>query len=267
MEGRLSYIAVAAVLAAIGCKTDRSGEQEPLPAAEIDPSQPRPIPVEVPTAKERTDAHAYASERWWTAAHPCPEGATLERIASDKGERIECLRPDGSNHGPATQLHPGVGTIRIRTAYSAGERDGLTVSLSRSGAVSRVGRHAGGLRVGRWTAFSRGKLQSQTTWNDDRSVAHVTFWYSGGATRMQYVLLDDRADGTIRTWAPDGRLLDEYMMSAGTGEWRTTYPDGHLASSGQMVRGKREGAWYSYDHSGVIIKTEHYKNDRLVPAP
>jgi antitoxin component YwqK of YwqJK toxin-antitoxin module len=88
--------------------------------------------------------------------------------------------------------------------------------------------------------------------NQMRAGQKMGLWktfYANGQPKNEGYYAAGLKEGVHKAWEQDGTFSEEAEFTAGkqTGETRWYHPQGHLAASGQMVDGVREGPWVICD--------------------
>ncbi len=61
-----------------------------------------------------------------------------------------------------------------------------------------------------------------------------------------------------------GHLITQWRYSNGITIITNYFPTGIIESQGKMINGKKDGLWFYFDESGIIIKTLEYKNSNEI---
>ena len=77
-----------------------------------------------------------------------------------------------------------------------------------------------------------------------------------------------KGHGLWQYFHENGKLKYEesYIMDIPNGISRAYYGNGQLKDDFFWLQGKKQNVWTSYSETGVVLKTEIYDNDNLIPA-
>jgi len=93
-------------------------------------------------------------------------------------------------------------------------------------------------------------------------------WFENGNLRYNSYWKDGKGHGLWQYFHDNGKLKYEesYILDIPTGISRAYYDNGQLKDDFFWLQGKKQGVWTSYSEKGVVLKTEVYDDNNLVPA-
>ena len=193
----------------------------------------------------------------------CPPGTTLATDPQPHSNHVWCQHPDGTHEGPEA------------------------ISWD-DGSIQAIRMNHDNERQGRYTRYYRGgQRELEATFRGGNYHGTATTWWPDGKVALVEHYVDGRADGEQRAYARDGRLLDRWSLTMGTGtmkHWRygtlksesahvdgrpsgsyTTYQaGGKVRVRGYYVEGLRDGPWVVYDEDGQVVERGRYARDKRV---
>jgi antitoxin component YwqK of YwqJK toxin-antitoxin module len=93
----------------------------------------------------------------------------------------------------------------------------------------------------------------------------VTYWDTGHPY-MSVHFVDNKMDGTFRSWYPDGgqRTVAQMVHGERDGLYRSWYPNGQLEEEARYVKNLRCGVSYMWHMDGRVSGKELYEGGKLV---
>jgi antitoxin component YwqK of YwqJK toxin-antitoxin module len=102
-----------------------------------------------------------------------------------------------------------------------------------------------GITNGQWQEWlENGKLSYNAYWKDGKGHGLWQYFHDNGTLKYEESYIMDTPNGISRAYYDNGQLKDDFF-------W---------------LQGKKQGVWTSYSETGVVLKTEIYDNDNLIPA-
>jgi antitoxin component YwqK of YwqJK toxin-antitoxin module len=131
-----------------------------------------------------------------------------------------------------------------------------------SGELKEQGRYESNKRSGYWkTLFEDGTLRGEIDYEDDNG--RYTEYYHSGNVYSVGPRSGSRNVGLWKYYAEDGSTLmseGEFTNGKRSGEWKTYYPSGKVASSGYYENDVPVGRWNYYFESGTISSSGEYRD-------
>lgn len=193
----------------------------------------------------------------------CPAGTkrrirTLRRQRSNRiagaeqpSREIYCRRPDGTKHGPITQLR---GFTRVRTSSL------MTRSSLPGRNVMRFGNFNEGKRDGTWIQLDRsGRELGRMTLSDGTGTWRV--WHRSGGLAVNGKMEGDQREGTWRSFFAAGgtAMVGRYKAEQRQGTWRWFYNSGEPFRTVEFKGGQRHGLYTDWWVSGTKQKEGNYR--------
>lgn len=130
-----------------------------------------------------------------SSSDECPSGTKPSVFELARTRTRECVRADGTRHGPA-------------------------VEIDEHGRERRVGQWVDGEKVGVWRLYSKDVVISEATYVDGDLRLMVAF-QADGRPLIRANYLDGVAHGAWARWNKDGLLIErEYTKGRRSGTWR-----------------------------------------------
>lgn len=127
-----------------------------------------------------------------------------------------------------------------------------------------------GLNDGAHTLTYKGRKIAEGEVRDGEMTGPWVFFYKSGKVKkeLECVMVDSQMEGEVKQWHPNGNRRSEATYRAGVphGHYASYYQNGMISAEGQMVDGKREGAWRTYKYGDPTPTTVVYKAGAVAPA-
>ena len=175
-----------------------------------------------------------AKDWWKPGVAACPKGGSLDGAPPPKGNHVWCKRADGVEEGPEAWWDDKGNLLSIG-ARKEGRQEGGFVAFYPDGKNHRMGSYRAGNQTGKWTT-----------------------WWPNGQVFLDESYVDGRADGTQTAYAQDGKVIETWKLSMGTGTMKWWDDDGHKSSETEYVDGRAQGASTSYWPSGKVQTKERF---------
>jgi antitoxin component YwqK of YwqJK toxin-antitoxin module len=116
--------------------------------------------------------------------------------------------------------------------------------------------------------YPNGKPKTWITMKDGLANGQWQEWLENGNLRYNSYWKDNKGHGLWQYFHDNGKLRYEesYILDIPTGISRAYYDNGQLKDDFFWLQGKKQGVWTSYSEAGVVVKTEVYDDNNLVPA-
>lgn len=114
-----------------------------------------------------------------------------------------CARPDGTRHGAFITTFPD-GTPEVTGDYKDGQLDGTWQRHAPNGTIVEQGSYAAGKKTGRWEMFSSGDGRRLGGYDLKNGSGVEKHWLDDGSLYSERTLRAGLAQGSAKTYAPDG---------------------------------------------------------------
>lgn len=116
--------------------------------------------------------------------------------------------------------------------------------------------------------YPNGKPKSWITMKDGIANGQWQEWLENGKLRYNSYWKDGKGHGLWQYFHDNGKLRYEesYILDIPDGISRAYYDNGQLKDDFFWLQGKKQGVWTSYSETGIVLKTEVYENNILVPS-
>ncbi len=166
----------------------------------------------------------------------------------------------GSNHGVWEYFFEN-GQKSMEGAILDKNRTGEWKLYYESGELKEMGRYEDNKRTGYWkTLFEDGSLRGEIDYEND--YGRYTEYYHSGNVFAVGPRSGSRNVGLWKYYAEDGSTLmteGGFVNGRKSGEWKTYYPSGKVASAGRYENDDTVGQWQYYFENGTVSSSGEYR--------
>ncbi len=116
------------------------------------------------------------------------------------------------------------------------------------------------------TYFGDKKGIKTLKFRDTKTLTIIEFLENKEKKSMAVFPLDNLMNKRLTRFYPNGniRVIADYVRGFVSGSFELFHTNGNLAEKGTYIRMRKQGKWEYYDDSGKSIKTESYKDGKLI---
>ncbi len=116
--------------------------------------------------------------------------------------------------------------------------------------------------------YPNGKQKIWKTMKDGITNGQWQEWLENGKLRYNAYWKDGKGHGLWQYFHDNGKLKYEesYILDIPNGISRAYYDNGQIKEDMFWLQGKKQGVWTSYSETSIVLKTEIYDDNNLVPA-
>jgi uncharacterized protein len=177
------------------------------------------------------------------------------------------------------------GSNQVTQFYKKGESDSIYRSYYYGGKTSIEGQYKLGKKAGTWKYYRKGgTLSSIEEYLDGEMSGQNISYYENGKTDLDITYKDGARNGYTKKYEPggnlvyqinyknnlpqgytyfgkDGKLVPEIPFTAGSGQLKSYYPNGQLATDHAYKEGKIDGTYKIYYPNGKVWKEREDRYD------